>query len=83
MVSEVRGPEDAFEPVGGPKVSKSISFLIENYMKFAPSQTSGFACHMHFCAVNIVQWIKSRSVEQYSVVRMSLHVTYWSGFLLG
>ena len=24
MVLEFRGPEDAFEPLGGPKVSKSI-----------------------------------------------------------
>ena len=33
MVSEFRGPEDAFEPFGGPKVSKSNSFFIESYRK--------------------------------------------------
>ena len=27
MVSEFRGPEDAFEPFGGPKVTKSITFF--------------------------------------------------------
>ena len=26
MISKFRGPQDAFEPLGGPKVSKSITF---------------------------------------------------------
>ena len=83
MVSEFRGPEDAFEPLGGSKVYKSITFLIESYRNFALVQISGFACQIHFFVVDIIHAIHSRSAEQYSDVKMSLDVSYWSGLLLG
>ena len=76
MVSEFRGPEDALEPLGGPKVSKSITFQIETYRNFVPSRTSGFACQMHFFVVDTIHAIDSRSVEQYSAVKISLDVSY-------
>ena len=37
MISEVRGLEDAFEPLGGPKVFKSITFCLETYTILEPS----------------------------------------------
>ena len=83
IVSEIRGLEDAFEPLGGPKVAKLVTLLIETYRNFAPSQTSGFSCQMHFFVVDTIHAIDSRSVEQYSAVKMSLDVSYWSGLLLG
>ena len=82
------GPEivsNAFEPPGGPKVSKTITFLIKTYMNFVPSRTSGFACQMHFFVVDTIHAIDSRRVEQYSAVKISLDVSYcrvfcWDNF---
>ena len=85
LISEVRGLEDAFEPLGGPIVSKSITFYIETYTSriLKPSRISGSACQIHFVAVDAIHAIDAWNGEQYSAVKMSLDVSYWSGFLLG
>ena len=79
MVSELRRLE---EPLGGLKVSKSITFLIETYRKFAPSRTRGFPCQLHLLLVDTIHAIDARSIEQYSAVKMSLDVQLLSGLLL-
>ena len=76
MVSEFGGPEDAFEPLGGPKVSKSITLKIETYRNFAPSRASGFAYQMHLFVIDTIHALDSRCVEQYSAVKVPLDVSY-------
>ena len=57
MVSEVRGPEDAFEPLGDRKIFKSITFYKETYRILEPSRISGLACQIHFVAVDAIHAI--------------------------
>ena len=84
MISELRGLEDAFEPLGGPIVLKSITFYIYKLKRILePSRISGLACQIHFVAVDAIHAIDACNGEQYSAVKMSLVVSYWSGFLLG
>ena len=61
MVSELRRLEDAVEPIVGPTVSKSITFLTETSRTCAPSRTSGFVGEMHLFVVDAIRAIDSRS----------------------
>ena len=57
LVSEFRGLENASEPLGGPKVSESITFYTEIYRVLEPSRISGLACQIHFVAVDAIHAI--------------------------
>ena len=127
MVSELRKLEDALGPLGGPKISKSITFSIESLKEFgtfpdrpislrgpAARSRNRFECFrtirrpksfqidhflnrnlkefgafsdwpisLHFLVVDAMHAIDAQSVEQYSLVKVFLDVSYWSGLLLG
>ena len=127
MVSELRRLEDASGPLGGSKISKSITFSIESLKEFGtfpdrPISLRGPAARsrnrlecfqttrkpkslqivhflnrnlkefgtfsdwpfsLHFLVVDAMHAIDAQSVEQYSLVKVFLDVSYWSGLLLG
>ena len=117
----------AFEPFGGPKIFKSITFSIKSLKEFgifldrpislrgsAARSRNRFECFrttrrpktlqidhvlnrnlkefgafsdwplsLHFLVVDAMHAIDAQSVEQYSLKKVFLDVSYWSGLLLG
>ena len=79
-----QGPEiasKALGPLGGPKVSKSITFSIESLKEFGTFPDRLIS--LHFLVADAMHAIDAQSVEQYSLVKVFLDVCYWSGLLLG
>ena len=73
-MSKVRGLEDACEPFGSPKVSKSITFTIESLKEFGTFPERPVA--LLFVVVDAMIAMDQQRVEQYSLVRVFLDLNY-------
>ena len=78
------GPEICLECYRTARKPKSLQidyFLNRNLKEFGTF--SDWLISLHFLVVDAMHAIDAQSVEQYSLVKVFLDVSYWSGLLLG
>ena len=72
---------ECFRTTRRPKSLQIDHFLNRNLKEFGAF--SDWPISLHFLVVDAMHAIDAQSVEQYSLVKVFLDVSYWSGLLLG